>query len=76
MNKFLAFYKMMSTDDALYIFNMLGNMLMLVAVFGVFTGTMPFAVVVIVFFAGLLAAVVAGAIIFARKDFFIHDIVE
>ena len=76
MNKFSGFSKFVSTEDALYSFSMLGNLLMLLAVLGVFSRTLPFAIAAFVFFAGLIAAVVAGVIVFTRKDFFIHDIVE
>ena len=76
MNKFSNFYKSLSTEEALYIFNMFGNMMMLVAILGGFSKMLPFAIAAFVFFAGLIAAFVAGFVLFAQKDFFIRDIVD
>ena len=76
MKKFIEFYKKMSVDDALIVFAMFGVVLMVFAIWGYFLRAISGEVSEWLFFAGLFVDGVMAIVIFARNDFFLHDITD
>lgn len=76
MKKILEFYKKMSVDDALIVFAMFGVVLMVFAIWGYFLRAISVEVSEWLFFAGLFVDGVMTIVIFAKNDFFLHDITD
>lgn len=70
------YIKDMSVDDALFFFHFFAMALVVFALMAGYVRIISLAVAEWLFFSGMFAAIGIAIVLFARKDFFMHDLTE